>query len=84
MRQDAAGKWFYSNGHEYKNEWALVDNPYADAAAGQPAQSWFHFGADGAMDTGWFTDGNGYTYYLNPAKGQYPGTYAYRLAVDRQ
>ena len=72
-RQDAAGKWFYSNGHEYKNEWALVDKPYADAAAGQPAQSWFHFGADGAMDTGWFTDSNGYTYYLNPAKDNTQG-----------
>lgn len=65
---DALEKWHYTNGREYKNEWAEISNPYADASKGQPTVSWFHFNADGVMDTGWFTDGNGYTYWLNPEK----------------
>ena len=28
---------------------------------------WYHFGADGYMDTGWFKDADGNWYYLNPA-----------------
>ena len=27
---------------------------------------WYHFGADGYMDTGWFKDTDGNWYYLNP------------------
>ena len=63
--QNAAGKWFYSNGRTFTNEWAAVQNPYADTKKGQPAFDWFHFGADSAMTTGWFTDEKGDTYYLH-------------------
>ena len=28
---------------------------------------WYHFGADGYMDTGWFKDTDGNWYYLNQA-----------------
>ena len=65
-RKDDIGRWFYNDGtRDMKNEWIHLNNPYADTSKGQPTDSWFHFGADGVMDTGWFTDSNGYTYYLN-------------------
>lgn len=60
------GKWYYeANGRQYKNEWAALFNPYADASKGQSQYDWFHFGSDGAMTTGWYTDAAGNTYYLN-------------------
>ena len=65
--QDIFGNWrFTANGRLYQNEWAYVANPYADISKGQSAADWFHFGADGIMDTGWFTDTDGRIYYLNP------------------
>lgn len=63
--QDAKGNWFYSNGHTFTDEWAAVQNPYADTAKGQPQYDWFHFGADSAMTTGWYTDPAGDTYFLH-------------------
>lgn len=63
--QDAKGNWFYSNGHTFTDEWAAVQNPYADPAKGQPQYDWFHFGADSAMTTGWYTDPTGDTYFLH-------------------
>lgn len=65
-QKDAQGRWTFATTHQFKNEWAAVYNPYADAAKGQRAYDWFYFGADGVMKTGWFTDNNGDTYYLNP------------------
>lgn len=63
--QDAKGNWFYSNGHTFTDEWAAVQNPYADPAKGQSQFDWFHFGADSAMTTGWYTDSAGDTYFLH-------------------
>lgn len=64
--QDASGRWTYTNGRQYANEWAAVYNPYANTAKGQAAYDWFRFGKDGIMLTGWFTDEAGDTYYLHP------------------
>ena len=63
--QDALGKWYYTNGRTYTNEWAAVHNPYADKSKGQPTFDWFHFGKDSVMSTGWFTDEKGDTYFLH-------------------
>lgn len=63
--QDARGNWLYSNGHTFTNEWAAVQNPYADTSKGQPQYDWFFFGADSAMITGWYTDPAGDTYFLH-------------------
>lgn len=62
---NALGKWFYTNGRTYTNEWAAVSNPYADPAKGQSTFDWFHFNVDSTMTTGWYTE-DGYTYYLHP------------------
>lgn len=64
--QDAAGNWYYENGRTFTNEWAAVQNPYADTSKGQPSYDWFHFGPDSVMDIGWYTDENNDTYYLHP------------------
>lgn len=63
--QNALGQWFYSNNRTYTDEWAAVQNPYADASKGQPAYDWFHFGEDSVMDTGWYTDDAGDTFFLH-------------------
>jgi len=65
-QKDAQGRWTFATTRQFKNEWAAVYNPYADTAKGQRVYDWFYFGADGVMKTGWFTDSNGDTYYLNP------------------
>ena len=64
--QDSAGNWFYSNERTYTDEWADVQNPYADKSKGQPLFDWFHFGKDSVMTVGWYTDKAGDTYYLHP------------------
>lgn len=63
--KDGAGRWlFTSNGRTYANEWAYIHNPYA--SDGQENASWFLFGADGAMMTGWYQDpGDNRWYYLH-------------------
>lgn len=64
--RDSIGLWRFDGDHRYQNEWAYISNPYADTSKGQERASWFHFGDDGVMDTGWFTDKDGNIYYLNP------------------
>ncbi len=60
------GSWYFTKGsaHMYPNGWGYIRNPYA--AAGQPSSSWFHFAADGRMQTGWLKETDGRWYYLNP------------------
>ena len=65
--QDAAGNWYFKNAANGKNlvsAWAHIENSYA--GAGQPKDSWFHFDANGAMQTGWFKDSDGRWYFFNP------------------
>ena len=65
--QKEAGGWnFYGANGSYANVWAAAFNPYANILAGQSAFDWFRFDENGYMMTGWYTDGNGDTYYLNP------------------
>ena len=66
--QDDSGRWqFSSEERMYKNEWAAVYNPYADATKGQSSYDWFRFDENGYMVTGWFVDpSDGTIYYLNP------------------
>ena len=65
--QAANGKWLFTSGRTYANEWAAVSNPYADTKLGQSTFDWFRFDADGFMLTGWFVDpADGNLYYLNP------------------
>lgn len=58
--------WIYqsdSTGRSlYADAWAYLYNPYVEN--GQSSYGWFRFGADGAMETGWFTDTDGNRYYL--------------------
>lgn len=63
------GKWTFTDaqGVGYKNTWAAVYNPYANAAQGQQAFDWFRFDENGIMMTGWFLDpADGCRYYMNP------------------
>lgn len=62
---DGSVTWSYQSGggRLYAGGWAQIQNPYA--SAGQPSVGWFHFAADGTMETGWFTDTDGHRYYLN-------------------
>lgn len=62
--QAADGRWLFTAERTYVNEWAYINNPYAGAL--QPKASWFRFDANGYMVTGWFLDGDGNWYYLNP------------------
>ena len=65
--QDAAGNWYFKNAANGKNlvsAWAHIENPYA--GAGQPKDSWFHFDANGVMQTGWFKDSDGRWYFFYP------------------
>jgi hypothetical protein len=64
--QNGNGQWMYANDHTYTNEWAAIQNPYADTAAGQPAFEWFRFDEASFMVTGWYQDTDGNRYYLNP------------------
>lgn len=65
--QNAAGKWLFTDGFRaYVNEWAAVYNPYAKVTIGQDVFDWFRFDGEGFLMTGWFTDGDGNDYYLNP------------------
>lgn len=63
--QNEAGKWLFTSGeHTYRDEWAYIHNPYAKE--GQESTSWFRFGEDGSMQTGWFLDpSDGGWYYLH-------------------
>lgn len=72
-------KRFNLNGGEpLKDMWAILDAPEsaagpgasgpgtsAPSAAGPGGQGWYHFDAQGNMQTGWLSDKNGNWYYLN-------------------
>lgn len=59
------GAWqFTSGGQQYKNEWAAVTIPNADASKGQETYAWYRFDENGYMITGWFTDTDGAKYYF--------------------
>lgn len=63
--QTADGMWtFADGGRTYSNEWTYVHNPYA--GIGQEQADWFRFSNTGHMVTGWYQDGDGNQYYLNP------------------
>ena len=63
--QNDQGKWSFSgDGRSYADEWAYIYNPYAQP--GQSSTDWFHFGGDGFMTIGWYKDGAGNLFYLNP------------------
>ncbi len=64
-KQNEKGQWIFTDGgHTYKKEWAYIYNPYA--AEGQESASWFWFGPDGAMRTGWYQDEkDGRWYYFH-------------------
>ena len=58
-QQDSAGwKYKLSNGRYPTNTWYECD------WNGQ--KLWYHFNAEGYVDSGWFTDTDGNTYYLHP------------------
>lgn len=66
--QNADGSWSYQTGTSpMTNRWVCIYNPYADERRRQKRYGWFKFGPDGKMLTGWVTDADGNTYYLNPA-----------------
>ncbi len=60
--------WWYRNadGTWPANTWAQLDyNGRTD---------WYHFDANGYMQTGWFTDTDGRVYYLNPVSDGWKGS----------
>jgi uncharacterized protein YjdB len=63
--QVANGKWIFASNRTYTDEWAFISNPYATGV--QEKASWFRFDREGFMVTGWQTDPDGNTYYLNTA-----------------
>ena len=64
--QNEDRKWMFTDGNRaYENEWAAVYNPYANTAAGQSSFDWFRFDTEGFMETGWYIDADGNTYYLH-------------------
>ena len=67
-KKNELGKWTFTSNdkHEYSYEWAYIANPNADTTKGQEAASWFRFGTDGTMLTGWYKNVYGDWYYLNP------------------
>lgn len=65
--QTVDGYWtFMADGRVCRDEWAYIQNPYADPQKGQNTFDWFRFDEKGHMVTGWFTDQDGRRYYLNP------------------
>jgi uncharacterized protein YjdB len=63
--QAGNGKWIFASDRTYTDEWAYISNPFATAE--QEKASWFRFDKDGFMVTGWQTDVDGNTFYLNTA-----------------
>lgn len=62
------GSWKFISGEKmYAGEWAYVYNPYAKD--GQEKASWFHFAADGTMQTGWLSEGNDWYYLQKTSDG---------------
>lgn len=80
--EEGQGKWnrttegywtFTMGGRVFKDEWAYIQNPYADTAKGQNTFDWFRFDEKGHMVTGWYTDKDGHQYYLNPVSDNTKG-----------
>ena len=64
--EDSIGWWYRrADGTWPANCW--VQLPW------QGGMEWYHFGPDGYMQTGWFTDADGYVYYLWPIRGEILG-----------
>ncbi len=62
--QTPAGTWTYSEaGRMFADQWALIDNPYAQE--GQEKKSWFRFDQNGLMCTGWYQEEDGGWYFLH-------------------
>ena len=58
-QSDQRGWWYrYNNGTWPADCWAQL--------AYNGTYAWYHFDADGYMQSGWFTDSDGLRYYLNP------------------
>ncbi len=56
---DETGWWYKNNDGTYPADtWALLSY--------DGKTSWYHFNKAGYMETGWFVDTDGKTYYLNP------------------
>ena len=51
-------RYYDANGTYARNAWRQVNE--------NGVMVWYHFGADGYMNTGWFLDTDGSWYYLNP------------------
>lgn len=62
---NSSGRWSYTNSRKYKNEWAAIENPFADSKKGQRNFDWFRFDENGYMLTGWYKDEKGKYYFLN-------------------
>lgn len=67
--QDAVGWWFKNPDGSY---------PYGcwKELAYNGTSAWYHFSAEGYMQTGWFTDADGRVYYLNPVSDGTQGAMA--------
>ena len=59
------GRWRLGSpdGTDYAGTWVPAYNPYANN--GQRVFDWFLFDAEGYLVTGWYTDEQGNTFYLN-------------------
>lgn len=72
--QTENGEWtLIVNGHACRDQWVYVQNPYADTKKGQNRFDWFRFDSQGHMVTGWYTDKDGRSYYLNPVSDNTKG-----------
>ena len=54
---------------QYASGWLAIHDYTWKSNAAAGSFSWFMFGADGRMLTGWLTDTNGKKYYLNNTPG---------------
>ena len=71
----ADGSWTYTvNGAPVVNQWMCIKT--GNTAPGQKGYSWYMFGPDGKMLTGWFTDAAGNRYFLDPVAGSTQGSMA--------
>ena len=69
------GRWRLGrpDGTDYAGTWVAAYNPYANASSGQMVFDWFLFDTEGYLITGWYTDEQGNTYYLNPSANNAQG-----------
>lgn len=71
-KRDTLGWWYQMpDGSYLKNTWRKL---YYNGV-----YRWYHFGANGYMNIGWFTDLDGNVYYLNPVSDGLQGAMAYGL-----